>query len=70
VRRLVWLVVSDRYGAIAIPFGTRRRIRIGAAAKLPLDCDRDILVDGAGVRLLFLDTELRQQLKDTIRLNL
>jgi hypothetical protein len=45
------------------------RARVFMAEPL-LDGDRHVLVDRAGVRLLFLDTELRQQLQNSVRLDL
>ena len=69
MRRLVRLVVRDGNRAVTLAVRPRRGIRI-AVAKLALNRDRDILVDRAGVGLLFLDAKFWQQLEDTIRLDL
>jgi hypothetical protein len=61
----------DRHGACSSGiFSARRRIRIVAVhAEPPLYRERNILVDGAGVRLLFLDAKLRQQLQYSVGLD-
>jgi hypothetical protein len=46
-------------------------IRDGAfVSESLLDCDGHVFINRAGMRLLLLDTEFRQQLQDLVRLDL
>jgi hypothetical protein len=62
---------SHRYAAIAALVAVIAiMIRNGAfVAESPLDSDRHVFVNRAGMRLLFLDAELGQQLQYLVRLD-
>ena len=70
----VFRVFFGRFGegdsAIVVPFGAKRRVGSEGDSKLFLYRDRDVLVDGARVSLLFLYTKFGQQFEDPVRLYL
>jgi len=70
----LWLPLTG-VGSVGFGFGSRGPLSVGFAcvvrhikAELLADFQRDVIVNRAGVRLLFVNAQIREQLQNFVRL--